>query len=96
MNQKIEESKTVNTQGPRVTDDNFDMTGIEMESPQFVASSDLQKQNTLTKTESKSSIMSKYLDNDGEGTIYYLKPRSSEIYLLNSHTNQFVGESLKW
>ena len=41
-------------------------------------------------------MLSKYLDQDGESSVYYLKPRTSDIYILNPSTNEFVGESLKW
>lgn len=93
----MEESKTANTPGSKVAADNFDMTGIDMETtPSVTQSIDFTKQPTKLKTEIKGSILSKYFDVDGESTVYYMKPRSNDIFLLNPSTNEFVGESLKW
>lgn len=40
--------------------------------------------------------MHQYMDNEGKSSVYYMQPKSNNIYMYNFQKDEMIGESLKW
>ena len=42
------------------------------------------------------SIQAKYYDSFKKSTVYFMQPKTNNIYLMDPRSLKLVGESLKW
>lgn len=97
VNLKIEEQK-VNGTGPGT--DEYDIGQLDMAAGSVATTINYKDSQLTTRLETDKKIANSrqqlYHDLDGKSSVYFMKPKTSDIYLFNSQQNEFVGESLKW